>query len=77
MASITITIPDAVAPRVLDAMAMRYGWTAESGLTKAQFAKSVLVRLLRETVKMYEGQAATDVAIEISNQKVDTEIVIN
>jgi len=77
MANITISIPDAVAARVLDAMAARYNWTAESGLTKAQFAKSVFVRLLKETVKMHEGQAATDAAIMTSNQQVDADITIS
>lgn len=33
MATITINIPDAVAPRVLDAIAVRYEWDVNSGLT--------------------------------------------
>lgn len=76
MASINITIPDAVAPRVLDAMAARYGWTTESGMTKAQFAKDVIVRLLKETVKMHEGQLASSAATATSNQQVDSQILI-
>lgn len=76
MANITINVPDVVAPRVLDAVAARYEWTAESGLTKAQFTKQVIVRWLKETVKMHEGQIASGAATVASNQQVDNEIVI-
>lgn len=77
MATITITIPDAVAPRVLDAVAVRYGWTATSNLTKAQFTKRVLTDLLKESVKMIEGQVASQAAVVTSNQQVDTDITLN
>ena len=77
MATITITIPDAVAVRVVDAVAARYSWTAATGLTKQQFVKSVLVNLLRESVKMHEGQAASETAITTSNQRVETDIAIS
>lgn len=77
MASINITIPDAVVPRVLDAVASRYNWTPESGLTKAQFAKDVIVKWLKETVKMHEGNVASVAAQAASNQQVDQDIVIS
>lgn len=77
MASINITIPDAIAPRVIDAVAVRYNWTPESGRTKAQFAKDVIVRWLKETVKMHEAQIASSAAQETSNQQVDTDITIS
>lgn len=76
MANITINVPDTVAPRVLDAVAARYEWTTESGLTKAQFTKQVIVRWLKETVKMHEGQVAGSAATIASNQQVDEDIVI-
>jgi len=76
MANITITIPDSVVTRVLDAVAVRYEWAPESGLTKAQFAKSVIVKWLKETVKMHEGNLASNAAQATSNQQVDTDIVI-
>lgn len=76
MASINITIPDAVAPRVLDAMAAQYGWTAESGLTKAQFAKSIIVKMLKDVVRAHEGTLAAQAATESSNQQVDSDILI-
>lgn len=77
MANITIIIPDAVAPRVLDAVAARYGWSTGTGMTKAQFAKDIIVKLLKESVRMHEGQVASSAAIETSNQQVDTDIVIS
>lgn len=39
MAQITIIIPDNVVAEVLDAFANKYGWTAELGITKANFAR--------------------------------------
>lgn len=77
MANITINVPDAVAPRVLDAVAARYNWTAESGMTKAQFTKDWIMRWLKETVKMHEGQIASGAATVTSNQQVDNDIVIS
>lgn len=74
MASITITIPDAVVTRVLDAMATRYGWSSDSGLTKAQFAKKVIIDLLKDAVKLHEGNLASQQAMEVSNALVDTDI---
>ena len=76
MASITITIPDPVAARVVDAMAVRYAWTADTGLTKTQFAKRVLVNLLKETVRMHEGQIASAAAAQVAGTAVDNEIDI-
>lgn len=63
---VSINIPDAVVSRVVEAMAVRYGWTTESGLTKTQFAKRVLTNLLKETVKMHEGQIASAAANQIA-----------
>lgn len=77
MAQITITIPDLVASRVLDAMAARYNWTSDSGLTKAQFAKKVIMDLLKETVKMHEGNVAAKVATDTSDAAVDSDIVLS
>jgi hypothetical protein len=76
MATISINIPDAVLGRVVDAMAARYGWTSDSGLTKVQFAKRILTGLLKETVKMHEGQIASAAATQTASSTVDEEINI-
>ena len=46
MASFTITVPDAVAPDVLEAFAWKYGWTDEQG-TKAVFARQQITNHLK------------------------------
>jgi hypothetical protein len=55
MASITITIPDDKAQRVLDAFAGTFGWVdvATSG-SKAAFAKQKLIDYIRDTTLGYE-----------------------
>ena len=58
MASIQIDIPDAQANRVLDAFATRYGWTDQLGVTKAEFAKAQVAKMIRETVKQEEVRQA-------------------
>lgn len=64
MATITLTIPDAVAPRVLDAIAARYAFTGfePDGVTpqtKATFARLQLLRWLKNEVLEHEqAQAA-------------------
>lgn len=77
MAQITITIPDAVAGRVVDAMAARYGWTTETGLNKTQFAKRIIVNLLKETVKMHESDIASRAAAQTASEAVDNQIDIS
>lgn len=76
MASITITIPDAVVGRVLDAIAVRYSWSTETGLTKTQFAKRIIVNLLKETVKMHESEIASKAAAQTAGEAVESEIDI-
>lgn len=56
MAVITITIPDAVLPRVIDGMASMHGWTAADG-PKAAFAKKALIRYVVANVRAAERQA--------------------
>lgn len=63
MASISISIPDTVVARVLDAFAEVYGYTATDG-TKAQFARSKLVEYVRGVVRSYEVQQASEAAAQ-------------
>jgi hypothetical protein len=55
MATISINIPDAMAPRALDAIAATKGWHEGLGITKAQFAKQWIAGLVKEVLIDYEG----------------------
>jgi hypothetical protein len=57
---ITITIPDAAAPRVLDALAERHGWTgkdaAGANQSKGAFAKVQITDWLKSEVYAHEHE---------------------
>jgi hypothetical protein len=76
MAQILITIPDTVLQRVLDAVAAEDGWDAASGLTKAQFAKRVLLGELRERVRRHETKLAQESAAATVRASVEQEILL-
>ncbi len=48
--TITISVPDAQATRVLDAVAFVYRYDPASGLTKAQFAKQQMIAWVTSAV---------------------------
>lgn len=60
MAQITINIPDDKISRVLEAYAAYYNWSADSGLTKAQFTKQQVVKQIKQIVKNVEGDTAAN-----------------
>lgn len=64
MAQITITIPDAVVQRVLDAFAYRFGYDSvpDPKPTKAAFAKQALVSQIRAVTHDYEKMVAAQAA---------------
>jgi hypothetical protein len=76
MASVNLTIPDAVVQRVLDAYAATHGYTGVNGQTKAQFLKASLIAELQRTVQSYEGNVAATAAAQTAAQKAQTEISI-
>jgi len=61
MAQITLTIPDSMFGRVADGLALAGGWTPGDG-PKADFAKTVLVRFMIQTVRNVEEAAAVTIA---------------
>lgn len=70
MAVISINIPDAQLPRVVDAFARAYGWrsVAEDG-TKAAFARKSLIGHVVATVRGVEradAEAAAVAAVSVS-----------
>lgn len=74
MAQVTITIPDAQANRVMDAVAGSYGYQATipdpadpsrqipNPQGKSAFAKQVVANFLKEVVTAYEANIAADQA---------------
>lgn len=86
MATITLNIPDAILPRVLNGFASRYGYTPtlvdgngadyQNPETKAQFAKRMLVDYMRTVVREAEATAAADAARQAAEQAARSEITI-
>lgn len=76
MADITISIPSGVTARVLDAVALGNGYDATVHGTKAAFAKTVLIRLIKEEVRRVEARLAVDSAATTVNASIETDITI-
>ena len=49
--NITLNIPDASAPDLVNGIAAATGWTAASGITKAEWAKARLAQWIKDTAK--------------------------
>lgn len=83
MAQITITIPDGIAPRVLQGFTNHYGYspTLDNGdpnpETRAQFAKRKLIEIVKEAVRQQEMEAARNTAATTASTSVDTDIVLS
>lgn len=70
---ISFTVPDPVAPRLLDALAKHYGYDATvETLTKAQYVKARVIAEWKKLTGEFEA-AAAKVTAEASTQ---TDIVI-
>ncbi len=86
MASITLTVPDDIAPRVVDAVCARYGYsdtiTDDQGnvipnpTTKAAFMRVVLYQFLKRTVIVYESDKAGQEAQQTAEQAAEADIVL-
>lgn len=74
--TLSITIPDAVAARVIDAIAATKGYDPASGQTKAQFAKAHLLRYLKDIVIAYEGQTAARTALANAAATAESQITL-
>jgi hypothetical protein len=77
MASITLTIPDAQATRVLNALATQWGYLSvlpdgtANPQTKAQFVKAELARYCKRVVVAYEAAQAAATQSTTSTNEVD------
>jgi hypothetical protein len=66
MATFPITYPDAQGTRILNALTARWGWSENSGLTKAEFLHQHIQQWLRSEVLEQEGREARDTAHQAS-----------
>lgn len=83
MAQITINIPDAIAPRVLNAFARKFGYSPkldngdDNPETKAQFAKRKLLETIKNAVLEIEVQDAKNNIATTTAQTVENEITLS
>lgn len=76
MAVLTITISDAVANRVTDAICIRRGYDPLKNGTKAAFVKSLVIDFLKAEVSAQETGTAAALASIAAAQSVLTDILI-
>jgi hypothetical protein len=76
MATITITVPDAVVNRVLDAIAGVYQYNAVNDGTKAAFAKKQLGLWAKRTTREWEASQASNGAYTAAFNAAESDIVI-
>ena len=80
MAQVTLTIPDEIAPRVLDAVCSRHGYQATlpngdpNPQTQINFAKQVIYDFLKRTVRVYEISLAEQAASAAASNAVNNDI---
>lgn len=74
MAQMIINIPDVQSNRVMNAIAIKYGWTSESGMTKPVFAKDQLIQFIKRTVKDVEGDSQAQSLRDSINSDVDSNL---
>lgn len=75
MATMTITIPDAVAPRVLDALADRGGWDGTGN--KAAFAKGVVIDYIMSVTRNREAEKDAATARDAAMAKATRDIALS
>lgn len=72
MATLTITIPDAVVTRVQDALCA-YGNRSPAN---AANAKAVLIDFMKTVTRNHEAETAAEISRVAAKQKADSEIVL-
>lgn len=85
MATITVTIPANITPRVIDGFCKRYHYqefldvehTIPNPETKAQFAKRRVIQFIKDAVREAEAEDAKKVAEDAVVTSVDTDIVLS
>lgn len=76
MASITLTYPDGVQARVVDALCAYGNYTPADG-ARGAFAKGVLSTFIRTVVRNFEADAAAKSAADAARAAADSQITIS
>lgn len=76
MATIVLNIPDAVLPRVVDALCAEGRRPEDSPISKGQFAKNMVIAYVREVVRTQEAMAARIVAEREATAAVARDVTI-
>jgi hypothetical protein len=63
MASISLEYPDAQGKRIVDALCLDGGWSADMGVTRAAFAKAQAATIIRQRVLEIERTSARQAAV--------------
>lgn len=84
---ISLTIPEGVKDRVIEAISVRHGYqdtipdgqggTVPNLKTRQQFCKDVLLKFIKDTVKDYEGEQAYIAAANAARAKAEADIVLS
>ena len=74
MAQLIITINDAQAQRVVDAVAGSFGYNPATDGTKEQFSKAYIVKTLKAITKNYEANLASSSAASAVQSQPDVDI---
>lgn len=89
MATITLNIPNAVLPRVIDGICNQHNYQAEvistdnnkteyvpNPETKAVFAKRMIIEYCKSAVKNYEAELVANTARKNALTLIDSEVVL-
>lgn len=82
MATITITVPNPVVPRINDAFAATYQYQSEidgapNPETKSQFTQRMIRKYVKEIVKAHEAHAAGEAARLQAQDAAESEITLS
>lgn len=82
MATISFTIPDAVMPRVIDALCGAYGYRdllpggVPNPLSRPQYAREQVRLFIQAAVRAWEAQQASDAAASAARDKAIAEVTV-
>jgi hypothetical protein len=77
MATMTITMPDAHANRVIEALAHRHGWTSASTEPQGKAAKDEVIDFMETVTKHYEAERAGNEAKQEALAQAEADIVLS